>query len=101
MAIHVGDTGLELVVAAIDEEGDPINIGAAAKTIKLTKPDGTDTSRTAVNDTDGSDGLMRYNTLAADLDQAGNWQIQGFASFSGTPEFHTDVFTFRVKPNLS
>lgn len=78
-SIHVGDVNTELVVAMADEQGVPIDVSAAAvRTIRLRKPAGTVLSKTAVNDTTGTNGLIRYDTIAGDLDAAGWWSIQGY-----------------------
>lgn len=99
--IHVNDIGTELVVVVKDEDEAVVDVSGATKTIKLTKPDGVDVPKSAVNDTTGTDGKIRYNTIANDLDQPGLWQIQGFVEMASGQKWHTKVGSFRVKPNLS
>lgn len=101
--IHVGDVGTSLVVAVVDEAGDPVDVSAATeRTIYLTRPDGTILTRTAVNDTTGVDGLIRYDTVAnatlpVDFSQSGNWTIEGFVDL-GAAEWSTAATTFVVAP---
>jgi hypothetical protein len=43
---------------------------------------------------------MKYTTAsAADLDQEGNWELQGLVTF-GVSVWHTDIIRFRVYDNL-
>lgn len=83
--IHVGDVGTEFVVAVTDEDGSAVNISAAAPMlIFLTKPDGTVLAKTAVLDTTGTNGLMKYVTVAGDLSAPGRWKIQGRVTLGGS-----------------
>jgi flavin-dependent dehydrogenase len=75
--IRVGDAGTELVVVVVDESGAAVDVSSAGKTIYLRKPDGTVLTKTAVNDTTGTNGKMKYVTQAGDLDRAGEWEIEG------------------------
>ena len=98
--IHVGDIGTELVVEVTDEDGAAVNIAAAtSKLIYLTRPlaaGGVETlTKTAALDTDGTDGLMKYVTVAGDLSIKGNWKIQGWVAVGGA-EWSTRETNFRV-----
>jgi hypothetical protein len=98
---HVGSVGLELVVFAPDQDGDPLDLsGATQLLVYLTRPDGTVLTKTAVLDTDGTDGLFKYVTQSGDLSVKGTWKIQGYvagvAGFSGpTREAPFEVFASR------
>lgn len=101
--IRQGDIGTELVVEIVDEDGTVIDVSAATtKTIKLKKPgaDGTVSEKTAVLDTDGTDGKIVYVTIADDLDTAGRWKIQGYVVL-GSNKWHSQEAEFLVKSNLS
>jgi uncharacterized protein YfaS (alpha-2-macroglobulin family) len=93
--------GTALVVQVVDQTGTPIDVsGASARTIYLTRPDGTVLTKTAVNDTTGADGRIRYTTQAGDISQTGRWRIQayvaGVGGFSGsTREASFEVFKSR------
>lgn len=98
--IHVNDIGTELVVAIVDEDGAAVNLAAATvKTIRLKPPTGATLSKAAVLDTNGTDGLIRYDTVSGDLSTPGSWQIQGFVTVAGK-SWSTEVGNFLVKKNL-
>lgn len=84
---QVGDVGTQLIVTCLDQNGDIIDIAAAATlVIKLGYPDETTTKDcTASLYTDGSDGNMVYVTQANDLNQAGLYTVQGKFSFASGP----------------
>lgn len=70
-------TGLNLRVQVIDNSGNPLDISAAtALKLRLGLPDGTSEDRVAQFLTDGSDGLLQYQTLFGDLAQTGLYSIQ-------------------------
>ena len=98
--IRVGDVGTELVVAVVDEDGVAVDVSSATKTIYLRKPGGTVLTKTAVNDTTGVDGLMKYVTVAGDLSDSGTWGIQGRV-VSGSNQWSTADSTFVVRKNLA
>jgi hypothetical protein len=98
--IRVGDVGTELVIPVTDEDGVEVDVSAATKTIYLRKPDGTVLTKTAVNDTTGTDGLMKHVTVSGDLNVAGEWGIQGRV-VSGSNQWSTADSTFVVKKNFA
>lgn len=99
--IRNGDIGTELVVVVVDEDGAVVDISAATTTqILLRKPDGTVVTQTAVLDTTGTDGKMKYTTVLDDLDTNGIWHIQGYVVLSSSLKWHTAVEEFRVRANL-
>lgn len=60
------------------------------------KPDGTVEERDAEWVTDGSDGLMQYETLATDIDQAGIWLVQGKVVLPEGKYYSKEKLRFRV-----
>jgi hypothetical protein len=98
--IHKLDTGTALVIAVVDEEGDPVDVSSATKTVYLKKPTGAVLEKAGVNDTTGTDGLMKYVTQSGDLDTLGSWEIQGKVVI-GSAEWRTKVGQFVVHPNLA
>lgn len=86
--IHVNDVGTALVVTIPDETGSPVDVSTGTNLkMYLTKPDGTVLTKTAVLDSDGTDGKIKYVTVAGDLSVKGTWKIQaavtlGSASWS-------------------
>lgn len=99
--IHVGDIGtkLYLEITEIDIAG-VVNVvpidNAILKKILLRKPGGTITEYDGVLYTDGTDGIMYYETAdATDLDEDGVYKIEGKVQLTnGT--WHTTVKQFRV-----
>lgn len=94
---HVGDVGFAIKLR-VYENGSPVDLsGAATKSIKLRKPNGTVVTKTAVFPSGGTDGWLQYVTVADDLDIPGRWSAQayitGLAGWSG----HAEVFDFVVK----
>lgn len=101
--IHKADIGTALVVAMVDETGAAIDVSTATtKQIWLGKPnspDATVLTKTAVNDTTGADGKIKYVTVSGDLSNAGEWSIQGYVVVAGK-EWHSVVSKFQVAQNL-
>lgn len=98
--IHRDDIGTELVIPMVDEAGTAIDVsGATTKQIWLGKPDGVVLTKTASNDTTGTDGKIKWVTVSGDLSVAGEWTIQGYVVVSGQ-EWHSAVSKFTVAQNL-
>ena len=105
-AIHQSDIGVifEVQVVRWDDVTSAyvaLDISAATTTdIKFRKPSGTIVTQNASFSTDGTDGKMRYTSIAGDLDESGAWVLQGYivipASFTG----HTAKGSFVVEKNL-
>lgn len=102
--IHVGDVGTNLVIAVVDEDGAIVDVSAATvRTIYLIAPNGVISAHTAVNDTTGTDGLIRYNTAAnttvpTDFNMSGNWEIEGYVTV-GADTWSTESTVFYVGPS--
>lgn len=65
------------------------------------KPSDTVVTKTAsiLNDGSAESGVVYYDFLAGDLDEAGVWKMQAKVSnVSGT--YYTDIYNFKVHPNL-
>ena len=72
---------------------------AVTKSLLFKKPDGTVVTQTAVFVTDGTDGKIRYVTIAADLVPFGVWEWQARIEFvAGT--WSTTVKSFQVHKNV-
>ena len=102
--IHVGDIGtvFELEVKDTDLNGDEVIVDISTNTalaVYLEKPDGSTLTKVGVLSGTGTDGLMRYVTIAADLDTAGNWKVQGKVDLPAG-EWYTDIHKFKVYANL-
>lgn len=103
MGIHQSDKKTTLTATVVDDNGDAVDIsGATTMTFVLEKPDGTVTTKTASFLTDGTDGIVKYDTVTDDFDVSGLWHFQAYIDIStGDTVFHTDIEQFEVKTNLN
>lgn len=90
-----GDIGSTIRVT-VKKNGVPLPLQTATlMKLKLAKPSGVVVERVMVFNTDGSDGKLKYVTLAGDLDEAGPWS--GQVSFTiGSGSWHTDEFSMVI-----
>ena len=96
--IHKDDVGLVLELTIKDENDAIVNISAATvKQIKLRTPTNVYSTKTASFTTDGTDGKIRYTTVAGDLSVAGEWEIRGYIEQGASTKFHTSKQTFEVR----
>ncbi len=99
--IHVDDVGTRFLLT-VKDSGVVVNLAPATLLqVNFRKPDDTVVNKTASTLVDGSiiSGVMYYDSLAGDLDQAGHYKLQGKVSLtSGT--YYTDIHTFKVHCNL-
>lgn len=97
--IHVGDIGTTFRVL-VKDGSDVVDISSATtKQILFTKPSTDTLTKDASFTTDGSDGLIEYDTLSGDLDESGIWKIQAYLVLSGG-SWHSDIAIFKVHGNL-
>jgi hypothetical protein len=98
--IHVGDIGTAFIVTVKDEDEAIVDVSTATtKQIIFKKSDGSVVTKTASFVTDGTDGQIKYVSVADDLDVAGLWYLQAFIDF-GSTEWKSDIRKFKVYPNL-
>lgn len=92
--------GIQLVVNVVDQNGDPVNLMTASSLeIRLLKPDGTTINKTATVLTSGVDGAVQYTTAAADIAEAGTYEVQAAYVISGKTQT-TRRARFRVGENI-
>lgn len=98
--IRYGDVGVRFDVTITDNYTDlPLDLTTAtAAHIYLRKPSGEVLDETATV-TDADAGVISYTTVSGDLDELGEWEIQGRVWF-GTDTYGTDPVSFAVGPNL-
>lgn len=97
---QVGDSGISVVVAVVDEAGNPVDVRSATeKKIRLNYPDGTSVDVEAAFVTDGGDGLLSYAFEPEDLEFAGQMRAQGFVTLDGVSR-PTSVSAFQVLDGL-
>jgi hypothetical protein len=99
--IHKDDIGTRFLLT-VKDGSDLVNIsGATALQVDFRKPNDSIINRVGLRLDDGSSvsGVMYYDVVAGDLDEAGMYKVQGKVFLpSGT--FHTDIHTFKVHCNL-
>jgi hypothetical protein len=100
--IQKGDIGAAFILTIKDQDGAVVDVsGATTKQIKFLKPDGlTVLTKSAVFETDGTDGKIKYVTVSDDLDVAGYWARQGYVVMPGG-SWHTDRRRFYVSETVS
>lgn len=100
---HVGDVGTALVLLIVDQCGDVVDVSAAtAITVFIKRPgsNGATLTKTGVLDTDGTDGKIRYVTVAGDFTVAGNYKIQGRVTIPTGGPWSSVPAEFYVQGNL-
>lgn len=100
--ITKGDIGTVLEATIVSETGAVVDVsGATLKQFVLRDPANAVTLKTASFSGTGTDGKIRYTTIAGDLALAGIYSIQGYVEISTSPKFHTSIVTFEVSANLN
>jgi len=101
--IHIGDTGTILECTIVDCQEPPqlIDVSSATvlKEISLRRPDRTTMVKVAIFKTDGTDGIIQYESLETDFDVKGTWSIQARVQLSDGTWF-SEKDTFTVDDNL-
>jgi hypothetical protein len=93
---RLNDVGTAVQATVLDC-GQPLDVSAATvKQIRWKKPSGAYEVRTATFVTDGTDGRIRYVTIAGDLDELGAWEYQAYLELAGR-QFHTSLLAFTVR----
>ena len=98
--IHVGDIGTVFELTIMDGPSVvDISLATLANCIILKAPDDGKLTKTGVFVTDGTDGKVKYTTVANDLDEAGSWSIQAKIVL-GTLQWYSSIENFNVHSNL-
>lgn len=100
--IKVGDIGTVFRLTIIDCSTQAVVdlSSQSAMVFNFKKPDGTIVQKTPVFTTDGTDGQVEYTTVSGDIDQAGQWFLQGNVTITAG-QFSTGIVPFEAKPVLS
>ena len=97
--IHQDDIGTAFTIT-VQDDTTAVNISTATtRQIKFKKPSGTVLIKTGVFVTDGTDGKLRYTSVADDLDEAGKWYLQVYLVLTNWTG-HSDQGEFVVYSNL-
>lgn len=82
--IKVGDVGTVYRLLVKKEDGTVFDISTATTMkLKVKKVDGTEIERTCSHTTDGTDGLMQYKVLQADVDTGDFHDVAGETIIAG------------------
>ena len=97
--IHQNDIGTAFTIT-IQDGTTAVDISTATtKKIVFKKPSGTKLTYDTAFVSDGTDGKIKYNAVADDLDEIGTYKLQSYVIISdGT--FYTDITSFKVYRNL-
>lgn len=102
--IQVGDEGTVFEFPITDEGGVLSLANAVVLQVKFRKPkagllEAETVIKTAILVTNGTDGKIKYTTIAGDIDRAGRWSVQAYIEL---PDWkgHSEVKIFQVKDNL-
>lgn len=97
--IHVGDVGTVLEYT-VTEGTSAVDVSSASvKQVILKKPSGASLTKTAEFSGSGTDGKVRYVTVAGDLSEAGQWYAQVYLELPAG-KWHSDAGAFTVHGNL-
>ena len=100
--IHQNDIGTRFLIT-VKDDGSIVNIsgvgGSTVHQLSFRKPSDTIITRNATLQDYGISGVMFYDTVAGDLDEAGIYKMQAkVITPSGT--YFTDIHTFKVHSNI-
>ena len=100
--IHKDDVGTRFSIT-LKDDGSLVNIsgvdGGSVHQISFRKPSDTIVERNATLQDYGISGVMFYDSVAGDLDEAGVYKLQAKVIIpSGT--YYTDIYTFKVHSNI-
>ncbi len=100
--IHQNDIGTRFLIT-VKDDGSIVNIsgvgGSIVHQLSFRKPSDTIITRNATLQDYGISGVMFYDTVAGDLDEAGIYKMQAkVITPSGT--YFTDIHTFKVHSNI-
>ena len=84
-----------------DTDGRILNLSTnTAKSITLKSPKGVKAEVVAVFSTDGTDGLIEYQTTVTDMIDVGTWKAQGEVTYAGPLVYPTSIVYIPVKARI-
>ena len=97
--IHVDDFGW-VGRLTLQQDGSARDISSyTTREFIFRDPDGTETTKTASFDSDGTDGKLKYTILTGEVDSVGSWYVQARIAKAGA-ELTADRLGFAVKARL-
>ena len=93
--IHVSDFGW-LAQLTIVEDGAAVDISSyTTRQFVFAKPDATEVTKTALFDTDGTDGVLTYTVEDGLIDATGYWSVRAVLT-KANAELTSDAVLFHV-----
>lgn len=102
--IHNGDLGTTFLLTITEADGTTaVDVSTATKLQMIFEDSaGVSVTKTAVLNTTGTDGKIKYVSVAGDIDMAGTWRVQGYVEFgSGASKYYSGITEFIVYDNLT
>lgn len=94
--IRVGDIGTVIKLTIHDQDGIVDLSTASTKTFRFNSATNIAFDKTAIFDTDGTDGILKYQFILGDLNVAGIWAVQAYIEMpSGS--WTSGTYTFTVE----
>ena len=98
---HVGDIGTSIRMTIKDQDENIINLnGNTSLQLVIKRPNGTILTKTATLFTDGTDGIMEYQTISGDFNESGSYLFQGYVVFPNG-QWYTSSTKSIIDPNLA
>lgn len=100
--IHVNNIGTVFQATIKDQDGVIVDVSMASPltmTFRVPTVPFINRAKAATLVSGGVDGRIKYTSVADFLDTPGDWEVQGYAKI-GSSEFYSDLYTFKVYPNL-
>lgn len=99
-APHVGDVGFRFYVTVV-ESGLPLDLSTAASvSLKFQRTDLTTFTVTPTLVGGGTGGQCYWQTVAGNLNQAGQYKLQPIVTYAGGLVYYCETLTFAVLPSL-
>lgn len=101
-SVQQSDVGVVIQVQFVNELGEAIDISSCVlKRIYCTKESGTTFTWIPSFLTNGTDGKIVYTTMPGDLDEIGEYQIQGMYANTNGDTFRSGIGRLAVRPSLT
>ena len=99
--VYKGDVGTLVIVTIVDQNLAVVmlDVDFISAKILFQKPSGVVVEKTAALYTDGKDGKIYYTTQTGDIDESGQWKIEGRIK-TAAGEWASTIFNLTVSPAL-
>ena len=93
--IHKNDIGTLFKMTIVDQDGAVVDLSSDPSPELKFKHGSQVQTKVATFTTNGTDGKIQYTTVSGDLNQKGNWTMQGHVILT-SGEWHTTKVHFKV-----